>query len=198
MTDGIPIRPHWRIIPPGGTVEGGEIGIIVKPGAGWGTGAHETTQLCLQAIAMMVPKHDPQSGWSLLDFGSGSGILSIGGARLGACVTAIEIDEEGIANAEENARLNGVGDRIQSARALEVKEERFDVVVANILRPILLDFAKSLCAHLAPGGTLILSGLVATDLPEVGTRYASFLSGRQPVIYKRGEWRALIWRTRDA
>ena len=68
--------------------------ILLEPGPGWGTGSHETTQLCLQAIAILSPRDRPS--WKALDFGAGSGMLSIAAARLGAEVDAIEIDDDGL------------------------------------------------------------------------------------------------------
>ena len=130
----------------------------------------------------------------MLDFGSGSGILGIGAARLGAAVHAVEIDPLAAAHAERNARANAVDDRVVHARTLEGAPGSFDVVVANILRPVLLEFASELVSRMAPRATLVVSGLVSTDVPEVSVRYASLLGNVRPEIYPRGEWRALVWR----
>ena len=194
----INVRPFWKIIPlgqEGDSVavesEEGKLSILHKSGAGWGTGAHETTQLCLQAIAFMYPRKNAE--WRMLDFGSGSGLLSIAAAKLGGIVDAIEIDEEGILNGNVNAHLNGLDNRIRASRWLDESHDRYDLVVANILRPILLEFASELTDRLGDNGTLILSGLVATDIPEVSTRFVHYLKGRLPLVYQKGEWRALIW-----
>jgi ribosomal protein L11 methyltransferase len=69
-----------------------------------------------------------------------------------------------------------------------------DFVVANILRPVLLSFARELASLLAPGGVLVLSGLVSTDVPEVSARYTPLLREKRPEVYEREEWRALVWR----
>ena len=66
--------------------------------------------------------------------------------------------------------------------------------MANILRTVLLDFADALVACVAPGGALVLSGLVSTDVPQVSVRYASLLGQEQPEVYEHGHWRALGWR----
>lgn len=189
---GVEVPPFWKIVPPGQSGEGEGVRVVIQPGAGFGTGAHETTQLCLQAIAAGAPRGG--RAWRMLDFGSGSGILAIGAAKLGATVEAIEIDERAIENAEENARLNSVADRIRHRRTLEGVQGPFELVIANILRQVLLDFAGALAARLDPGGMLVLSGLVSTDIPEVGVRYASLLGGRRPEVHERGDWRALAWR----
>ena len=110
----------------------------------------------------------------------------------------VEIDEAGILHAEDNARLNGLSDRIQHSRELPSDgawvEHRHDLIVANILRPILMEYAQGLSLRLAPHGTLILSGLVATDVPDVGVRFSGFLDGYRLEVFQRGDWRALVWR----
>ena len=169
------------------------MGEVILPGAGWGTGSHETTQLCLQAITLLAPR---AGNWRMLDFGAGSGILAIRAAKLGATsIDAVEIDEAGLAHGMENAQANAVEGRIHFSRTLESAQGSYELVVANILRPVLLEFAAELVSRIAPGGTLVLSGLVATDVPELNMRYGAFLNGREPEIYRRGEWRAIAWRT---
>jgi ribosomal protein L11 methyltransferase len=165
--------------------------ILIEPGPGFGDGTHETTQVCLQAIAALAPRTGP---WRMLDFGSGSGILSIAAARLGAVVDSVEIDPLAAAHGERNATANGVSDRVRVLRTLEQTQPPFDFVVANILRAVLLDFAGALVERTAAGAALVLSGLVSTDVPEVSVRYASRLGGQRPEVYERGEWRALVWR----
>jgi ribosomal protein L11 methyltransferase len=202
----IDIPPAWSIVPPSDAatandaVTAKDVGlrIVIQPGAGFGNGTHETTRLCLQAVSALSPRGGKP--WRMLDFGSGSGILAIGAAKLGATVAAVEIDELALENAAENARLNAVADRIRYSRTLDGVGGPFELVVANILRGVLLEFADELVTRLAPSGpaTLVLSGLVSTDVPEVSARYASLLGGRRPEVYERGHWRALTWQTRVA
>jgi ribosomal protein L11 methyltransferase len=187
---GIEIGP-WKVIPP--WKAGQRLGtrdLVINPGAGFGTGTHETTQLCLQAIAVARLGQPAGNPWRALDFGSGSGILSIALARLGAEVDGVEIDELAIDNAVENAKLNATA--IRFSRFLEEGRGPYDLVVANILRPVLLEFAERLCARRARGGALVLSGLVATDVPEVSVRFSALL-GREPSVHTLGDWRALVW-----
>jgi ribosomal protein L11 methyltransferase len=188
---GIVIAPHWRIVPTLGADEGQEIRLVIDPGPGFGDGTHETTQLCLQAIASLGRRTGP---WRMLDFGSGSGILAVGAAKLGAVVDAVEIDAAAAAHGERNKCANRVDDRIRHARTLDGTRGPFDLVVANILRAVLVEFAEALVACLAPGGALVLSGLVSTDVPQVRVRYALLLGQEQPEVYERGDWRALVWR----
>lgn len=189
----LPIAPFWKIVgddePP---VQGG-VEIVLGPAAAWGDGGHPTTQLCLQAIAALAP-HPPAPGWRMLDFGSGSGILAIGAAKLGALVDAVEIDALAIETAEENAALNGVGDRIRYGGTLEGAPGPFDVVVANILRPVLIDSAEALVARLASRAALVLSGLLAAEVPEISVHYEALLGGAPPQVHRSGKWCALEWR----
>jgi len=188
---GVVIAPRWRIVSERSADEGEEVELVIDPGPGFGDGTHETTQLCLQSVAAIAPRNGP---WRMLDFGSGSGILAIGAARLGAVVDAVEIDAAASAHGERNARANAVADRIRHARTLEDTRGSFDFVVANILRSVLLELADALVARLASRATLVLSGLVSTDVPEVSVRYSSLLEGRRPEVYQNGDWRALAWR----
>ncbi len=187
----IEIAPRWRIISTPRKEREGEVQLVIDPGPGFGDGLHETTQLCLQAIAALAPR---KRDWRMLDFGSGSGILSIGAAKLGAVVDAVEIDARAIEHAERNARVNGVSERIRHARTLDDTRGPFELVVANILRTVLLEHAIALVSGLADGGTLVLSGLVSTDVAPVGVRYAALLQGQRAEVYERGDWRALVWR----
>jgi ribosomal protein L11 methyltransferase len=104
------------------------------------------------------------------------------------------IDSLAGAHGERNARANGVSDRIRHARTFEDTRGLFDFIVANILRPVLLEFAGALVARLAQDATLVLSGLVSTDVPQVSVRYASLLGDNRSEVYERGDWRALVWR----
>lgn len=191
------VPPFWKIVPAGLPLPAEGVAIVRGPGEGWGDGTHETTRLCLRAIAAAAPPATaaPEAArpWRLLDFGSGTGLLSIAAGKLGAEAVGVEIDPAAIATATANAELNDVAARVRFTDALPPAEASYDVVVANILRPVLLAHADALVARLAPGGTLILSGLVATDLPELGVRYGGLLAGRRPASYALGEWRALAW-----
>jgi ribosomal protein L11 methyltransferase len=187
----VEIAPRWRIGPAQSAEEGNELHLVIDPGPGFGDGRHETTQLCLQAIAALAPR---AGAWRMVDFGSGSGILAIGAARLGAVVDAVEIDALAATHGERNARANGVSARIRHVRSLEGSRGAFDFVVANILRSVLVEHAGMLVARLAPGATLVLSGLVSTDVPEVSARYSPLLGDQRPEVYELGDWRALVWR----
>jgi ribosomal protein L11 methyltransferase len=157
------VPPRWQILPEDGVADVGALPLRLAEGPGFGDGRHPTSQLCLQAIAALAPRGRP---WRLLDFGSGSGILSIAGALLGATVDAVEIDSGAIDHAERNLRANGVGARVRQRTTLGVAAGPFDLIVANILRAVIVAFAEDLVAVRAPGGTLVLSGLVSPMSPR--------------------------------
>jgi ribosomal protein L11 methyltransferase len=199
---GVDVPPDWKIVPPWEAqerVEGRQV-LVVNPGAGFGTGTHETTQLCLQAFSESLAKG--LRPHSVLDFGSGSGILAIGAALRGAeRVHAVEIDRLAIDNALENARLNEVSARIRyetelSSLAGEEPAEGYSVVFANILKPVLLEFSQSLCARVRSGGVMILSGLIEADVEPVRAVYSALLPARTWRVLARNEWRALVFEDR--
>lgn len=191
---GFAVPPRWWIAP-SPTAHGHSsptvLDLFLTPGPAFGDGTHPTTQLCLQAIAALAPR---APCWRMLDFGAGSAILSVAAARLGARVDAVEIDPVALSHAAGVADANAVADRIRFGVTLDSAPGPHDLVVANILRSVLLDFALPLTARLAPGATLVLSGLVSTDVPELTARYAPLLSDRRPDVSARGPWRALVWR----
>jgi len=193
----IDIPPRWRVVGPDSVLaedapNSRTLRVVLEPGVGFGDGSHATTVLCMQAITALSPRDGRP--WRMLDFGSGSGILAIAAAKLGAHVRGIEIDACAIEHARGNALLNGVAERITFGQTLEPTDGTFDLVVANILRSVLLAHAPALTERLSPEGALVLSGLVSTDVPEVSVHYASLIGGRRPEVYEREHWRALAWR----
>jgi ribosomal protein L11 methyltransferase len=195
---GVPIEPFWRVVPPWvesnpSSKSSHEKWIKINPGAGFGTGTHETTQLCLQALGEFT-KEGALNGKACLDFGSGSGILSIGLALLGAQVDAVEIDPLAIDNATENATLNQVQNQIRFSKSMSESPQKYQVVIANILKPVLLEFSKPLIHSIESGGLLILSGLIDKDVAPVTQEYSQLLGVPISRVYERGEWRALVFK----
>jgi len=186
----IEVPPRFRIVeaPFAGEADGRTIAIL--PSRAFGDGRHESTRMCLQALAAFAPR----GAFRLLDVGSGSGILAIGAAKMGGRAVGIEIDEDANALARVNAGHNGVADR--TTFGTEWPEGIFEVVIANILRAVLLDLADDVVRRVAPGGVVVLSGLVSTDVPSIIARYAPLLGGARPEAFARDEWRALVWRIR--
>lgn len=204
---GIEVHEGLRVLPPWNEewekmVKGGvsspelfkKSGIVgINPGAGFGTGTHETTQLCLKILSQLSKSQGGLEGKTVLDFGSGSGILGIAAALHGAKVYCVEIDPLANENAAENARMNGVEDRIKILREIpaEIRGGKVDVLIANILRPILLQFAGDIKDCLKPKAELVLSGLIETDLPQVIDAYQKGGSSFQIERLEKNEWRAL-------
>lgn len=144
----------------------------LDPGMAFGTGSHPTTRLCLEWLLNTVKPGD-----TLLDYGCGSGILAIAGAKLGARqVVGVEIDEQAIAAAQGNAVQNAVMiDLRHSSKALP---ETFDLVVANILTNPLCVLAPLLAGRVAPGGRLALSGVLESQARQVIEAYAPYIQLR--------------------
>jgi ribosomal protein L11 methyltransferase len=142
--------------------------IRLDPGLAFGTGTHPTTRMCLRWIAAHAPR-----GERVLDYGCGSGILAIGAAKFGAAsVDAVDIDEAAVRATEENARANGVQ---LSAGLPDRASGRYGLVLANILATPLKVLAPLLCAHVAPGGHLVLAGILARQAAELTAAYAPYL-----------------------
>ncbi len=146
------IVPSWHTPP-----DPQAINIRIDPGAAFGTGAHPTTRLCLQWM-----ERNPPTGLSVLDYGCGSGILSICAAALGAAdVVGVDIDPAAIATAGHNAQENRVTVRYTAPEAFaEEPERRFDLVIANILANPIMVLAPMLAHRVRPGGTILLSGIL--------------------------------------
>ncbi|WP_081650623.1 50S ribosomal protein L11 methyltransferase [Paucidesulfovibrio longus] len=168
--------------------------IVIEPKMAFGTGHHATTSLCLSSISDLFGKGEFKDK-RFLDLGTGSGILSIGLAMLGLTGRGLDIDPEAVTCAVENAEANKVADKVAYAVGsldLLAGDERFDVVVANILSGPLIDMAPRLRAAVAPGGRLILSGILGEQAPAVIAAYrAQGLD--EPVVRADGEWVALVW-----
>ncbi len=195
---GIEVDENLRVLPPwheevlAGKYDRNKV-IVINPGAGFGTGTHETTQLCLRILRSLGDLKNK----TVLDFGSGSGILGIAAALQGATVYCVEIDAMANDNARDNAKLNGVEEKISFLTTIpkEIRKSLggnpVDVLIANILRPILIQFSVEIMDCLKPDSELVLSGLIESDLDQVIATYqkggAPFAVERQ----ERNEWRAL-------
>ena len=161
-----------------------DIPLVIDPGMAFGTGSHPTTQLCLTALEDYVTP-----GASVADIGTGSGILAIAAAKLGASpVAAHDNDPLAVKIARENAAANGVSVTVTDA----LPTGHYTVVVANILADVIIGMAAGLHTLLAPGGVLIASGII--DTREDDVRQALESIGLTPVETRRQtEWVALVF-----
>ncbi|MTV51880.1 50S ribosomal protein L11 methyltransferase [Pseudoduganella buxea] len=164
------VVPSWHEAP-----DPSALILELDPGLAFGTGSHPTTKLCMEWL-----EAHPAPGQSVLDYGCGSGILAMVARKLGATkVAGVDIDPQAIESARDNATRNQVSDIeyfvpeefAQSAHA----EAKFDIVVANILSSPLKLMAPMLSGRVAPGGALILSGVLARQAEEVAAAYAPFI-----------------------
>lgn len=160
------IRPLWIDLAP----QPNDIHIALDPGMAFGTGTHPTTQLCLEALEDLVTH-----GIHVLDLGSGSGILAIAAAKLGAShVLALDNDPVAVTSSIENIKVNGVVDKITAQEgSLETvlhSARRFDLIVVNILARIIIQMCHEGLGNIVrPGGIAIFSGLTLEQVDEVET-----------------------------
>ena len=142
--------------------------IRLDPGLAFGTGTHPTTRMCLRWIA----SHGAQ-GQRVLDYGCGSGILAIGAAKYGAVrIDAVDIDEAAVTSTVLNAEANGVS---LNAGLPEQAQGLYQTVLANILATPLKVLAPLLCAYVAPGGSLVLAGILERQADELKAAYAPWV-----------------------
>ena len=169
------ITPGWKsspaVDPVMASVGAGDVLVPLDPGHAFGTGSHASTRLALEELHVHL-----HHGARLLDVGCGSGILSLAAIGLGADrVTAVDIETEAVRAATENAARLGMGNRIAiSTTAVAELMETFEVVVANILAPVLIELAPVLRAVVRPGGSLVLSGLIESQEERVIAAYDGF------------------------
>jgi ribosomal protein L11 methyltransferase len=160
ITDDFWIVPTWHDPP-----QRARQVIRLDPGLAFGTGTHPTTRMCLRWIA-----REPMQGQRVLDYGCGSGILAIAAAKFGATsVDAVDIDPAAVEAARANAAANGVH---VTTGLPETATGRYRTVLANILATPLKMLAPLLCAHVAPGGALVLAGILERQTDELKAAYA--------------------------
>ena len=147
--------------------------IRLDPGLAFGTGTHPTTRMCLRWIARNGSASSDSTLGRVLDYGCGSGILAIGAAKFGAReVDAVDIDPAAVTATEANALVNAVQ---LNAGLPSAAQGAYNAVLANILAIPLKVLAPLLCAHVAPGGALVLAGILARQVDELKAAYATHL-----------------------
>ena len=188
ITSTIVVLPPWEKYP----TRKEDLAVVINPQMAFGTGQHESTQLMIIALAKKIKK-----GMDVLDVGTGSGILAIIAGKLGAgLVTAIDNDVQAIKNAMENANLNAVpaeGVHFMLASLEQLIPREFDLILANINRNVLVNYAGLFPDYTKIGGQVILSGILAADdliVEEAYRKHGFRLVSKQ--IKK--EWLALIFK----
>lgn len=183
------VRPSWEPYEP----TAGETVLVIDPGQAFGTGTHETTRLCLQILDDLYASGEGPR--TMLDVGTGTGILGIAAAKLGASgVLGLDNDPLAVEVCAENAAVNGVAAVFRAeVTPLGKAEGSFDLVVANIIAEILVDLKDALLARLAPGGRLLLSGILDEKSGWVCGEFEA--EGAALVEERRaGQWAALLLR----
>jgi ribosomal protein L11 methyltransferase len=194
----IVVLPPWHAIPypPSYVLEpapieirhSADLAVVIDPSTGFGTGHHETTRLCL-SLLQSFELH----GRRVIDVGTGSGVLAIAAAKLGASsVLAFDDDPEALRNARENVARNDVSSRVdvQEAELGTFRGNAADVVVANLTGAVVLKYASRLAALVAPGGRLIVSGFSVAEATDV----AGALGHNIERKVAEGDWAAVLSR----
>jgi ribosomal protein L11 methyltransferase len=180
------ICPAWRSY----RARAGEAVIRLDPGMAFGTGQHATTLMCLRALEETV-----RPGATVLDLGTGSGILALAAARLGAAsVLALDTDPQAVGAARDNVRLNGLEAVVHVEEGtVEKAPGPFDVIAANISAPVIVDLAGPMAAALNPGGALIAGGFSEERVADVAAalRAAGLTVER---ALSDGDWRTHVGR----
>ncbi|MHB1681834.1 MAG: 50S ribosomal protein L11 methyltransferase [Bacilli bacterium] len=174
--------------------DGDRIPLVIDPGVAFGTGAHQTTALCLREVERVV-----QSGVRVLDIGTGTGILAVAAAKLGAAeIIALDIDEHAVRAARNNALQNGVSDRLHAHVSdlladLPAGERGFDIVTANLLADLIRRLLPKIGDYMNPGGLLMVSGIVERQVEDTSSAMRS--AGFSDLCVKRlDEWAVVLGR----
>lgn len=186
----IVVKPTWEQFDPAA----GDAVVEIDPGMAFGTGNHPTTRHCLEALQDLV-----RGGETVLDMGTGSGILAIASARLGASkVVGIEVDQVAVEVARANVERLGLGDviEIRQGDSPLASGERADVALANIIASTIIAMACQLASMTRPGGALVASGIVCerADATAAGLYRAGFELTRD---LREDEWVTLVMRRRE-
>ena len=159
-------------------VEEDAVVVRLDPGLAFGTGTHPTTALCLEWLDGL-----DLGGKRVLDYGCGSGILSVASLMLGAgSVSALDIDPQAITATRQNAERNGVGERLAATMDAASLDASYDVVVANVLATPLIHEAGTICGHLVHGGEIALSGIMEHQVAAVAAAYREQVEFEAPAM----------------
>ena len=185
LSNNIIIKPTWERYSPAGH----DIVIDIDPGMAFGTGQHSSTMMCIMAIEDILLKTSEREKYDILDVGTGTGILAICAAKLGArMITGIDIDPKAVKIAGKNAVINGVEDRVEIInRDISLYKGSFDLIAANLISGALIELHSHLISLTKPGGYIIASGITEQDAKDVEK---IFCNG-ETVLYEtrsKNEW----------
>jgi ribosomal protein L11 methyltransferase len=177
----------------------GDAVLWLDPGLAFGTGNHETTRLCVERLVEFDARFEAKGGQRktvrVIDAGCGSGILALSAALLGfGDVTGFDNDSEAVRVSGENAALNEMVGRVKFFAGDLVgglKGRTADILLANIQADVLMRFARELTGAVAPGGELVLSGILASELDQVRAAFAAVAPGWREETRVMGEWSCL-------
>jgi ribosomal protein L11 methyltransferase len=190
VTKRLTVFPAWESIPK----DYEDHVIRIEPGLAFGTGQHPTSRMCLEAMERVsLP-----ASWTMLDVGTGSGILAIYGAKLGAIrVVALDVDPEAIRSAEENIRLNHLSGAIElSSVPLEKLKDHFSLLTANLTLGVILEHFPHLNRLLGPGGWLILSGLLIDQARDAKDSFLKYGISEYETLHQE-DWACIVARKRS-
>lgn len=172
----------------------GERVLWLDPGMAFGTGNHETTRLCCERLVKLAAAHGTSG--RVIDAGCGSGILALSAVTLGfARVAAFDNDPLAIEVSRENAALNGLAGKVNflvGDLVTGLAGRSAEIVLANIQADVLTRFARDLVGAVAPGGVLVLSGILGRELPHVRESFAALVPGWAADSHAMGEWTDLL------
>lgn len=178
------VRPSWEPFDAGSN----DVVLTIDPGRAFGTGTHETTRLVLTEIDARV-----RGGETVLDVGAGTGILAVAALLFGAkSAVCLDNDADTVAVVVETAERNGVAERVEaSTTSVEELRGTYELVLSNIEARVLIPLADAITARVAPGGTLVLSGILVGQEDDVIAAYCALRCEARPTI---GEWAAIVLR----
>ena len=174
------IRPEWE------EKKDGKIDIIINPALSFGSGHHETTSSCIQAIDEFV-----NEGQTVLDVGTGSGILAIAAAKKGCIVDICDTDEVCVIDTKSNLELNGVTFNDSWIGSTNKTTKKYDVVIANIVADVLVMIASDLKKCLNEDGILIISGILDKHINRVLSKFSDL---EQIKLIHKNEWMSVVFK----
>ena len=186
VSDKFIIKPSFKTY----KIPEGKVCLIIDPKMSFGTGEHQTTRIMLELLDKYIKVED-----KVLDVGTGTGILGIAASKLGASsVIAVDNDEWCYQNATENLKLNDIMNmRINLGTLTAINEKDFNLVLSNINRNVLLELKRSLFELIKFQGTLIISGILESDLAEINRQFTQ-IGFTAVEIKQKDEWYGIVYR----